>query len=73
MNGGFSVIGSVATVALALALGFNAVIAAAGLVYAIGVLGMAWFCRGAGTQPDVQPMARRGLTWRRAYPAPAGA
>jgi len=44
-------------VALALAVGFNAVIAGAGLVYAIGVLGLARFCRGAGSQPDVQTMA----------------
>lgn len=53
----FSVIGSVATVALALALGFNAVIAGAGLIYAIGVLGLARFCRGAEPQLHVQPMA----------------
>src|SRR5262249_51359666 len=45
------------TVALALALGFNAVIAGAGLFYAIGVLGLVRFCRGADTQPHVQPMA----------------
>jgi hypothetical protein len=45
INGGFSVLGSVATVALAMATGFRVVIAAAALVYVIGVLTLVWFCR----------------------------
>jgi spermidine synthase len=50
INGGFSVLGSVGTVALALWGGFNTVLAVAAVVYAIGVLTLIRFS-GRGAEP----------------------